>query len=183
MGLGVLNTRDPNVPGTVNVLEEEGQPKAAGVGLKKHGNIILVPQPSDDPNDPLVGMRCPLKISYLKVAELAIVEERCDSSHSLPHLLGRIDAIAATCCKYHHSVALVHVTVHGGCAPDRIPPPGCRRCRFHICRIGKSMGKEASLSSRHTPHHYQQRMGRGEWKELYQHIVGKDYPGRGSCAV
>ena len=54
MGLGVLNTREPNVPGTVNVLEQEGQNKRANEHLKKHGDIILVPQPSDDPNDPLV---------------------------------------------------------------------------------------------------------------------------------
>lgn len=60
MGLGVLEDRKlEHVPGTAYVLEDESRRLAQseeGVHLKKDrtGTIILVPQPSDDPNDPLV---------------------------------------------------------------------------------------------------------------------------------
>ena len=60
MALGILD--DPvleHVPGTVYVYDDETQsPEQLGrdAHLKrdKTGKIILVPQPSDDPNDPLV---------------------------------------------------------------------------------------------------------------------------------
>jgi hypothetical protein len=64
MGLGVLNTREPNVPGTAKVLDGDRPVKEARLGEHeargfKHGTyggqqILLVPQPTDDPNDPLV---------------------------------------------------------------------------------------------------------------------------------
>ena len=70
MGLGVLETRDPNVPGksdqsamtvitnqrvagTTFVIDDLLQARGDS-HLKRDGNIILVPQPSEDPNDPLV---------------------------------------------------------------------------------------------------------------------------------
>ncbi|KAF7502229.1 hypothetical protein GJ744_006427 [Endocarpon pusillum] len=59
MGLGVLEDRKlEHVPGTAYVLEDESRRLAQseeGLHLKKDGTgtIILVPQPSDDPNDPL----------------------------------------------------------------------------------------------------------------------------------
>jgi hypothetical protein len=62
MGLGVLEaTKVTHVQGTT-VLDEtanELSPDAALAGLKmgtgKDSHIVLVPQPSDDPNDPLVS--------------------------------------------------------------------------------------------------------------------------------
>ncbi|KAL2399165.1 hypothetical protein ABEF95_000664 [Exophiala dermatitidis] len=56
--LGILNdTKLPHVPGTV-ILEEDAAHSEATTGGLKHGtgrnaNIVLVPQPSNDPNDPL----------------------------------------------------------------------------------------------------------------------------------
>jgi len=55
MGLGIINTRSP-APGTVTI-EELDQPDVPHAELHKlkrspHG-IILVPQPTDDPEDPL----------------------------------------------------------------------------------------------------------------------------------
>jgi hypothetical protein len=41
--------------GTENVLEKAELQKESASGLKKVGDIILVPQPTDDPNDPLVS--------------------------------------------------------------------------------------------------------------------------------
>jgi MFS family permease len=56
--LGILDDHKlPHVPGTV-ILEEQAAQSTGVTGALKHGtgrnaNIILIPQPSDDPNDPL----------------------------------------------------------------------------------------------------------------------------------
>lgn len=63
MGLGVLeDTKLPHVPGTV-ILDDGVLPDSFEVtGTLKHakgkngGHIVLNPQPSDDPNDPLVRL-------------------------------------------------------------------------------------------------------------------------------
>ncbi|KAJ6066786.1 uncharacterized protein N7446_003823 [Penicillium canescens] len=59
MGLGVLEDRSglPNVPGTV-ALADVDQQSIDNTAILKRGkgrdeNIFLIPQPSDDPNDPL----------------------------------------------------------------------------------------------------------------------------------
>lgn len=58
MAFGILEpTGAASVPGTT-LLDDHALPAIAGQqGLKtatgKHSHIILVPQPSDDPNDPL----------------------------------------------------------------------------------------------------------------------------------
>lgn len=60
MGLGILEDRKlEHVPGTAFVLEdrrgqEEAVARDANLKYDKTGKILLVPQPSDDPNDPLV---------------------------------------------------------------------------------------------------------------------------------
>ena len=60
MGLGVLEDHVlEHVPGTVYVFDDAGRSVAqtdrdARSKRDKTGRIILVPQPSDDPNDPLV---------------------------------------------------------------------------------------------------------------------------------
>jgi hypothetical protein len=62
MNTGILITTHL---GTVYILEDEtsGQSRAehlarrSGLKLDPTGEIVLVPQPSDDPNDPLVGLR------------------------------------------------------------------------------------------------------------------------------
>ena len=58
MGLGVLDTNSI-APGTIDVYEHEqrrAEVEATATHLKrdKSGRFILTPQPSDDPNDPLV---------------------------------------------------------------------------------------------------------------------------------
>jgi MFS family permease len=56
--LGILeDNKLPHVPGTV-ILEEEAAHSGEITGALKHGtgrnaNVVLIPQPSDDPNDPL----------------------------------------------------------------------------------------------------------------------------------
>lgn len=53
MALGVLEPKAKNVPGTANVFDQEWK-RDPTLKRDKTGNIILVPQPSEDPNDPLV---------------------------------------------------------------------------------------------------------------------------------
>ena len=58
MGLGILDTNKlSHVPGTVLLDEEAGHTESQTANLKhgtgKDANIILAPQPSEDPNDPL----------------------------------------------------------------------------------------------------------------------------------
>ncbi|RKU46295.1 hypothetical protein DL546_007653 [Coniochaeta pulveracea] len=57
MGLGILEDRVmEHVPGTTQYFDDPSRPqyrRDGATGLKCDGDIILVPQPSDDPNDPL----------------------------------------------------------------------------------------------------------------------------------
>jgi MFS family permease len=41
------------LPGTRHLFDASGHGLAADAGLKKHGDIVLIPQPTDSPNDPL----------------------------------------------------------------------------------------------------------------------------------
>ena len=59
MAQGILEPGVEHVPGTVYVYESEQRhaellQNARHLKKDKTGRIILVPQPSDDPNDPLV---------------------------------------------------------------------------------------------------------------------------------
>ena len=57
MAFGILDDRIlPHVPGTVHLEDQHATSAAAGAAsssLKHDGDIVLAPQPSDDPNDPL----------------------------------------------------------------------------------------------------------------------------------
>lgn len=61
MGLGVLEDKNlEHVPGTVHVLDDASRNAVVAERdthskRDKTGKIILVPQPSDSPDDPLVG--------------------------------------------------------------------------------------------------------------------------------
>lgn len=55
MPLGILEPKAKKVPGTANVLDQEWK-RDPTLKRDKTGNIILVPQPSEDPNDPLVRL-------------------------------------------------------------------------------------------------------------------------------
>lgn len=91
MGLGVLEDKVlEHVPGTTYVFDDERRgaeetARDAHSKRDKTGLIILVPQPSDSPNDPLV-IRPALFSSNpqeLTELELALVETRCHSRHPL----------------------------------------------------------------------------------------------------
>lgn len=41
------------LPGTRRLYDANGRPLESEAGLKRSGDIVLVPQPTDSPNDPL----------------------------------------------------------------------------------------------------------------------------------
>ena len=60
MALGILEPKVEHVPGTVYVYDTEQRQAdlletAQHLKRDKSGRIILIPQPSNDPNDPLVS--------------------------------------------------------------------------------------------------------------------------------
>jgi len=61
MALGILEAKEEHVAGTVYVYEQirrgvEQPSSERNVKRDRTGKFTLVPQPSDDPNDPLVGI-------------------------------------------------------------------------------------------------------------------------------
>lgn len=72
MGLWILepNTTDP-VPGTVH-LQQLAEVKLHNIASLKHGTgrhagLVLVPQPSDSPNDPLSTFSVKFELSVLEL--------------------------------------------------------------------------------------------------------------------
>ncbi|KAL4930619.1 putative MFS transporter [Aspergillus undulatus] len=88
MGLGILDVRNKQVSGTVNILEQEepseDQPPTYYSNLKYDRSgpepILLVPQPSDDPNDPL---NWPLWKRDLTLFSLSLVAVLCATTSSV----------------------------------------------------------------------------------------------------
>ena len=82
MGLGIKEpkgTQTAHVPGTSVLFEHSGQGSATTKHAQDNSGLILVPQPSDSPNDPLVrksAIRGSCK-AY-DGPELASVEKRPD---------------------------------------------------------------------------------------------------------
>ncbi|GME23753.1 Major facilitator superfamily [Neofusicoccum parvum] len=69
MPLGILNSSKENVPGTVSLIDE-GTGDSSQIlkhGSGKNAHIVLVPQPSDDPNDPLNWPLWKKDLTYLIV--------------------------------------------------------------------------------------------------------------------
>lgn len=66
--------------------------------------IILVPQPSDDPNDPLVTDISQCIQRQLMSAELASMEARFDPRHPFSHLRHSLHFESSSGCKHCHFV-------------------------------------------------------------------------------
>lgn len=83
MGLGILEPRNTtaHVPGTV-ILDEQVAHSESDTGLLKHGtgadaHIVLSPQPSEDPNDPLNWSGSKKMIVLLVLCFGSIVNSGC----------------------------------------------------------------------------------------------------------
>ncbi|KAL4936557.1 hypothetical protein BDV06DRAFT_233314 [Aspergillus oleicola] len=87
MGLGIVDVKNKQVPGTVDILKDErseDQPPTYYSNLKYDRSgpepILLVPQPSDDPNDPL---NWPLWKRDLTLFSLSLVAVLCATTSSV----------------------------------------------------------------------------------------------------
>ncbi|KAL4951206.1 major facilitator superfamily domain-containing protein [Aspergillus filifer] len=87
MGLGIVDVKDRQVPGTVDILEDERSEEQFSTyytNLKYDRSepdpILLVPQPSDDPNDPL---NWPLWKRDLTLFSLSLVTVLCATTSSV----------------------------------------------------------------------------------------------------
>ena len=110
MGLGILEPAGvEHVPGTVfvyNDAQRDAELLARHQVLKrnKNGTRILVPQPSSDPNDPLVKLRINFIRGYRLIAvELACVATRPNSRGPLLRFSRRYHSVASPRCRLYHA--------------------------------------------------------------------------------
>ncbi|KAL4961437.1 putative MFS transporter [Aspergillus stella-maris] len=87
MGLGIVDVKNKQVPGTVDILEDERSEEQfstyySNLKYDRSGPdpILLVPQPSDDPNDPL---NWPLWKRDLTLFSLSLVAVLCATTSSV----------------------------------------------------------------------------------------------------
>ncbi len=77
MALGILEPQVEHVPGTVYVYDAEQRraellETAQHLKKDKSGRAILVPQPSNDPNDPLVSTESTMAFGVLGTVQLIL---------------------------------------------------------------------------------------------------------------
>lgn len=161
MALGILEPgHTEHTPGTININEaaqraEELLRHAPHLNLKttKDGKKILVPQPSEDPKDPLVsittqGMTC----VYSHNTELATMETRYHSSSPLACLGHCNDCIAPTGCRLDNYCDSLLDDIRESGSADSVSSGRCGRRRCHLRTLRAGLGKEASVSLRSTSH-------------------------------
>ena len=155
--------------GTTRYFDDPDRPLVATVGaaasLKCDTSgplpIILVPQPSDDPNDPLVGT---LATRWWRgtdncVAELAVVAARCYHDRAFGHVVVRDVPWSDPRGEYVDPVPLFLDRIYEDCASHRLLPVGRRRCGRLGCSFGQDLGQEASLPARYRAADRVQRVG------------------------
>lgn len=189
------------VPGTAFIYDDASRPMHGGQPQSrrlKYGSgpvpVILVPQPSDDPNDPLVRKKRVSNetMQTLTEAELAIMEARLgtlfstlfcprayvpvDSSHSIHPFNHRLHIESPARCKYCHASVALRQELYGDGACHRLSSPWSWCGRLPFCSFRQGLGQAPSISARHHPHHYLQRLGRCHWNKLQKLVVGKNHP-------
>ena len=125
MGLGILEPggRGTYVPGwfkshnyishanetigTENVYERDNVLEEISDKLKKRGDIILVPQPTDDPNDPLVRLPSQGLRKSDSSLELASMEEGLYLGRPLSYLFDRLDFVASSSSQHRYNYNLL----------------------------------------------------------------------------
>lgn len=165
MALGILEPRVEHVPGTVYVYHAEQRQVellATAQHLKrdKTGKVILVPQPSNDPNDPLVSLCASLPTSStLILAELASLAARSDPRCPLFRLVPCDYGVSFARGGFDDTCNSLQAHISGCGAFDGVPlmRRGCGR--MAVRRIGKSLGQKTSLSLWSATHGRQLGMG------------------------
>jgi hypothetical protein len=153
MALGILEPTVEHVPGTVYVYESEQRhaellENARHLKKDKTGRIILVPQPSGDPNDPLVCLlrHCSTMSLLTPLVELASLAARRDPRYLVLRILPRYHRIPSTGRGFGHACNSIQANI-SGCGPAYSLPPLRRLCGgMALCCIGKSMGQTTSVS-------------------------------------
>ena len=159
MALGILEPPVEHVQGTVYVHEYEQRhaellETARHLKRDKTGRVILVPQPSNDPNDPLVScfLNTLLHSPLITIIELASLEARCDSWCPLLRLMPCYNCITSTRSRFGDTCDPLQANFPG-CGPsDSLPSCRCRRGRMAVCGISKSLGQETSVSLWSAPY-------------------------------
>lgn len=181
MGLGVLNdSKMEHVPGMwhscliLNLITETqrsiagtslvyddasrpAEPSVMDTRLKYDTTrpipIILVPQPSDDPNDPLVGSGSGPKSAARRMLtvsriELASMEARCHPTSPFPTIGHGLDAQPTARCEHLDAVALVWQHIYTDSASYRIPSMRRGSGRLPLRGIRKSLGETPPVPPR-----------------------------------
>lgn len=122
--------------------------------------IILVPQPSDDPNDPLVcTLNRIISAELTRYADLAPMATRLHTFYSLLPRSHSLDSLPASGSRFCDPSPELQVHLRQSRATYRLPPPRCRRRRFSLCSFVPRLGQEAYLPHRHNSHNILVGMG------------------------
>lgn len=108
--------------------------------------------------------------------ELATMEARCHSGHSLDYLRYCFDPESIAGSKYCDTLDPLRERLHANGPPDRISPMRSRRGRLHLRRLGQDLGKAASILAWHCFDYHQQCLGRCCRDELRKPVVGTRNP-------
>lgn len=163
------------VTGTSFVYDDASRQVEVGSAALKYDRngrepIILVPQPSDDPNDPLASSPDSVQtletLSLFIPTELVPLEARFDPYNSLPPLGYSVNPKPVTRCKYRDFKFASQEGLYADGPPHGVAPMRSRGGRIPFRRFRKSMGQKTSVPSGYFPHHCQQRLGRCGWIEL-----------------
>ena len=139
--------------------------------------MILVPQPSDDPNDPLVGL---IYISRRQRAnssqpELASLVAGFDPFHPIFCLSNCINTKSTSRGKYRHLVNNIGKRLYADSTSNRVPFMRGWGCRVSLCCLSKSMGQTTSVLAWDYNYNHQQCLGGCEWKKLHKSTLGTDF--------
>lgn len=111
--------------------------------------VILVPQPSNDPNDPLVcSKRVLVKGSIAECIELANMEAGHDGPDTVFCLRDRFNAKPAACRKYSYPIFDNGKGLHANSATDRLSFMRRWGGGVFICALSKGLGQTAFIPIR-----------------------------------
>jgi hypothetical protein len=204
MGLGILSDHAlEHVPGTAQVFEgeqrREVERKAAsrigrsGLKYDRTGKILLVPQPSDDPNDPLVrpfnvpvsNKKCLGKCTRLTdiFTELVPPSPRHHSPASVPPLSHRKHTLPHPRRQHYLPRHLLRSRPNRHGSVNRLPPLGCRDRGLSFRAVSTYLGKTTCLSSRQCGGRGELCVGWRDRKTLWWIPVGEGISRRGTGAI
>ena len=138
--------------------------------------IILVPQPSDDPNDPLVRKTFLVPTwQTLMESELATLEARLDPRHTVGPIGHCLYIESSACRKHCHIITALRQELYADGARHWLSSAWSRRGRLPFRRLRTSLGQASSISTGYYSHNHLQRLGRCHWDKLRKFVVGKNH--------